>query len=280
MKLILGSANFSKGYGIDKKNFFDTSKNNQLISFCNKNKIKFIDTAYSYNNSNNIFKNTSVKGFKIITKITKENFVSENFFKKKIITDLKILKIKSYYAILFHNYKDISYKNKIILKSLLYLKKKGFVKKIGVSLYDKKEYFFFKKYFNPEVIQIQANVLDRRFLDQSFLKKVKKNKCEIHARSVFLQGLLINNKKPPKIVKALINEWRIFCNKYNINKIEYCLNFLKKYKHLDYLVIGFSSLDQIKLVYYYYKQIKKKNIVYITKVKKNFNYILNPKNWF
>ena len=44
MRLILGSANFSKGYGIDKKKFFKTSNIKYLVEFCKENKIAVTNT--------------------------------------------------------------------------------------------------------------------------------------------------------------------------------------------------------------------------------------------
>ena len=46
-----------------------------------------------------------------------------------------------------------------------------------------------------DVIQLPINVLNQEFFQKEFFVELKKKKIEIHARSIFLQGLLIENTK-------------------------------------------------------------------------------------
>ena len=64
-KLILGTANFGRSYGISKKVVKKKEINKITKNF--KNKIKFIDTALNYRIPRN--KINLIKNFKIITKI-------------------------------------------------------------------------------------------------------------------------------------------------------------------------------------------------------------------
>ena len=73
---------------------------------------------------------------------------------------------------------------------MLELKKLGLIKKIGYSLYHPDELKLLSLDFVPDLIQIPFNLVDRRF--EPYLKELKKMKTEIHARSIFLQGLLLN----------------------------------------------------------------------------------------
>ena len=50
--------------------------------------------------------------------------------------------------------------------------------------------------YNIDLIQIPLNLFDRRFEKQGYLEKFKKKHIEIHTRSIFLQGLLLENKVP------------------------------------------------------------------------------------
>ena len=46
-KLILGSANFSSGYGIKKSKGLNIDKINSIYDILKKNKINFVDSAFS-----------------------------------------------------------------------------------------------------------------------------------------------------------------------------------------------------------------------------------------
>ena len=80
-----------------------------------------------------------------------------------------------------------SFRNKI--KILYKLKKDNIIKKIGISIYD---FTILKKViskFNIDVIQLPYNLVDRRI--EKFKKLFIKNKIQIYARSIFLQGTIL-----------------------------------------------------------------------------------------
>ena len=46
--------------------------------------------------------------------------------------------------------------------------------------------------YNLDVIQCPFNILDKRILTSGWYDKLKNKEKEIHIRSIFLQGLLVN----------------------------------------------------------------------------------------
>ena len=46
-----------------------------------------------------------------------------------------------------------------------------------------------------DVVQLPMNILDRRFEISGWVKRLRNDHKQIHARSVFLQGLLLMNGK-------------------------------------------------------------------------------------
>ena len=107
-------------------------------------------------------------------------------------------------CILFHRAKDLFTKRGVtIYKILRHLKKNKKISKIGVSIYDLKEIKKILKKYKIDVLQIPFNVLDQRLLNSNFLGLLKRRKIEIHARSIFLQGLTLNeNLAPTKLKKS------------------------------------------------------------------------------
>ena len=71
-KLILGSAQFGVNYGISnqkgKTKFTEVKK---ILNFAKVSKIKFIDTAISYGDSEEILGKTGINNFKFISKLPK-----------------------------------------------------------------------------------------------------------------------------------------------------------------------------------------------------------------
>ena len=73
-------------------------------------------------------------------------------------------------------------------------KKNKVIKKIGISVYNKNELNEILKVFTPEIIQFPLNVFNQSFNDKKYLQSLKHKGIELHARSIFLQGLLLKNK--------------------------------------------------------------------------------------
>lgn len=151
MKLILGTANFGTPYGIANDPKKLTLKEINKILRLSKNKVKFLDTASSYIDSEKIIgSNTNKKNFKIITKLPKVgNKVS--LIESYVLKSLKNLKCRQLYAVMVHSVTDLSSRNLIkILASLNRLKKQKKIKKIGISVYTENnllkicEYYFLK----------------------------------------------------------------------------------------------------------------------------------------
>ena len=86
-------------------------------------------------------------------------------------------------------------KGKIFFNNLKKLKKRGLVQKIGVSVYDPNEFSKIIKNYTIDVVQLPLSIFDQRFCSSRIIKQINAKKIEVHARSIFLQGLLISNKK-------------------------------------------------------------------------------------
>ena len=257
MKLGIGTANLSQKYGfknskIKKKEIFE------IFEFIKKNRIDLIDTASIYGNSEKIIGSQKLKKQKIVTKIYVQNkrYPEKNLkyiFKK----NLNRLKKKKIYCLLIHNIYDLKKDKRIsLLENLKSLKKNKMIEKIGFSIYSPIDLKYFQYYFTPDILQIPMNIIDRRFENKFFQRYVFKNKIEIHSRSCFLQGLLIdyekNNSKFSKFKKwgHLFNKLDNFCEKFSITRQEACILYLKKIKMIKYVIFGFENIKQLKMIYY------------------------------
>lgn len=282
MKLAVGTVKFGTNYGLINKKKIYLNEIKKISKFINSkiNNINLIDTAFSYGKSHKIIGRTKLNKLKIVTKI---RFLSKNkinYFNKNIDNLLKDLGVNKIYGLLFHDVKDAI--NKSYLKLLLDLKKKKIIKKIGVSIYSPNDLKIILKIWKPDIVQVPFNIFDQRLIKSGYLDLLKKLKVEIHVRSCFLQGLLVNydrNKKKFKKFQKwndLLESWSGWCRNNNISKIEACLQFIKNYKKIDYLVVGFDNLKQLKEIIYILgkKEIKITNKFYSSDLK-----LIDPRKW-
>lgn len=277
-KIIVGTANFSKKYGI-LNNVLPKKEINSILKISIDKGINEIDTADDYNKF--LEKNYSkLKKFKIYQKINLKNFKINKKIKSKIYKYLflkKNIKIKSLHAVTLRKPEILLTKiGKEIFDILNDFKLKGIIKKIGISIYTCKKLEKILKKFQIDYVQIPVNLLNVSVFNET--KKIIKNKkIEIHARSIFLQGLLLRKwDQLPSELKFLKNYWKKIDKKLKLNNIDRyqaCVNFVTNLG-VDKLVVGFDNKDQfIKLL-----NVKKKK-----KIIPHFNFLnkkfIDPVYW-
>lgn len=246
-KVILGTANLASNYGINNSNILKKNNIPKFFKFLRKEKIQYIDTAEKYKNNNEILNKINVSNFKIINKISINN---KKINKKKIFNQIKDnltkLKLKNFYCVMLHNTECLKNDKKSeIFEILRELKRNKLTKKIGYSIYDKKELDRFYRYFKPDIIQGPLNIFNQELLRSGWLKKLKKDKVKFHARSIFLQGLLLKKKNElPVYFKKYFkhfDKYYSFLEKNRISQISLCFNFIYHLKFVDKIVVGIES---------------------------------------
>ena len=277
-RLVIGSANFSQKYGTSKTRI-NYKEKNKIINLAKKNKIYKIDSAQSYIKNKNTFKNLDNK-FKFFTKIIPDNqWTSFEFCQKQLDDHFKIFSNHKVETLLFHDTKILFSKNaKKIFKNLEILKKKKYFQKIGVSIYEVNCLDKFINDYNFDVVQCPYNILDERILKSGWYEKLKLLGVEIHVRSIFLQGLLVDklyykNEYFKKWQKHF-SEWFNILEINNISPIDYTLSNLIKYD-FDKIIVGINNSKNLKEIIKF-KTVDKNKMINLNI---SDNKLIDPRNW-
>ena len=250
MKLILGTAQFGLKYGItNSDNKPDNKKTQQMLKTAYENGITIYDTARAYGDSEyklGLF-NKNYKNVTIITKLKIDNDTKDDVL-LSVDKSLEMLNVDILDVLLLHRFEYLS--NKIILNTILELKEKKKIKKIGISVYTVEEAIVSLKNKDIEYLQIPVNVLDQRWNNNEFLSLVNKRKdVFIFVRSIFLQGIILNNiDKWPKLqidYKAIINKIDNIVKILNMSKIELCISYCKSLYWINGIIIGIDNEEQL-----------------------------------
>jgi len=283
MKLVLGTATLGMNYGLFSYKKINRREFKKIEKLVLESKIKLIDTASSYGSSEKIIGNSKLKKLNIITKIKlpkNNNIHIRNWVKTNLMNSLNKLRIKKIYGVMVHDYKDLMGKRgKEYLLSLQEFKKKKIINKIGISVYDPKEIKKILKFWIPDLVQIPLNPLDNRILDPGLMNILKKFRIKIYARSIFLQGLLVNDHSSFKIgknYKLLLDKFKSWCFANNVTNLESCVQFVKQLKKIDYMVVGFNSYAHLKEIIDVFK---KKQIIIPKNFSTNKLNLIDPRRW-
>jgi len=283
-RLALGTVQFGHKYGFKNTVINKQKEINKILNLLNKKKIKMIDTASDYSKSEKrIGKYSKKNSFKIISKIPKiKSKIITNkdilILEKKFQTSLKNLNRKKIYGLLVHSFEDILKQgSEYLIDFLRNLKKKGYVKKIGISVYNPNEFYKAIKIFDLDIVQFPLNILDQRFLR---IKLSSYKKIEFFARSIFLQGLLLQNYNNINSffnpIKKKLIKFKKYLEKKKISQLEACITFALEQKNIGYLVFGVDSYDEFKEIL---KIKKSKEKIQFSKFAMNKSQYIDPRNW-
>ena len=154
-------------------------------------------------------------------------------------------------VIMFHRYSDMVNWNGAAIDRLLTHVKKGVVGEIGVSVYTPEEAMGSITDERISHIQIPFNLLDNRWITKNFLQALEaRNNLKIYARSVFLQGLLLNKAEfwpqwateSRELVERIERLTQLLNRK---NKVDLCMSYVRAFPWVTSLVIGVENADQL-----------------------------------
>ena len=166
------------------------------------------------------------------------------------------------------------------------LKAEGYIQKLGVSVQNPAEMELALATEGIEHIQLPVNLLDWRW-DEIF-QKPKPPGLRIHARSVFLQGLLAQTQPeilPPGFeaeFKAAFLTLQDLAAQWQLNMKALAIGFVRALDWVDELVIGATNISELEEVASYFRQAPL-TPAQVDKVRqwrpKVSAQLLNPANW-
>jgi aryl-alcohol dehydrogenase-like predicted oxidoreductase len=288
----LGAAQFGLDYGItNRKGKVLKTDLKLILDNAISSGVQLIDTASHYGNSENIIGGLLPKNntLKIVTKIPNSclEIIDQAYCEQvrlAVQTSLQRLRINQLYGLLIHQVLDLKKPGADLLLKLLYsIRKDGFVKKIGVSIYSEEDVELVLENFIPDLIQVPLNILDQRLIDSGKLKQMSVLGIEIHARSLFLQGLILaNSNKLPEFfwpIKDSFKSIENMANNFNLSKLELCLLFGFSIKEVDNFIIGITSLKELKALELSLSSVKENKLINFKHLSIQNEKYLNPTFW-
>jgi aryl-alcohol dehydrogenase-like predicted oxidoreductase len=258
MKLGLGTVQFGLDYGISNRE--GRTPENEVINILNvaiENGIRYIDTASLYGTSEEVLGRTLPRGvdFQIVTKTpyfskskisrTESRVLVETFYRS-----LERMRIPAVYGLLIHHVDDVLVEGgSHLIETMTDLQQRGLVRKIGVSVYTAEEIDRTLEKFKFDLIQVPINIFDQRLLRSGHLSKLKLAGIEIHARSIFLQGLLLMD--PTRIptyfdpVKEHLRQYHDTVRLLGLTPIQAALGFVTGLNEIDIAVCGVNTHSQL-----------------------------------
>lgn len=248
MKLGLGTVQFGLDYGISNRHGRCQEQDVQrILALAAAQQIRIIDTAAAYGCSEEVLgKNLPpAHTFDLVTKIAFKA-AEKPRVKLAVTASLQRLKQTQLYGVLIHQPEQlIAATGDEVWQELQALKHAGLVQKIGVSCYTSAQIDAIMQRYAIDLIQVPVSILDQRLLQNGQLHALKQAGVEIHARSVFLQGLLLLDvatlSEHFNVAKTSLTQFHWRCAQLNISPLQAALTFVLNQPLIDSVVVGMSS---------------------------------------
>lgn len=253
-KLALGTANFGSHYGIlNRSGKLSDEVVAKILKEASLSGIRTLDTASVYGDCHEVLGRVGTKGWEIISKIPAIPANCKDvtgFLTKNFENSLKNLQVDKLQGLLLHNSKDLlaKYGDEIFLY-LKGLRSQQLVSKVGVSIYDPGCLSEITKRYEIDLVQGPVNIFDNQIHKSGWLERLANLGIEFHARSIFLQGVLLS----PKIqANKYFSQWNNLFLEFNswvrhsgVSALEKCVAHVRSFENISHIIVGVDNVDQI-----------------------------------
>ena len=196
-KLGLGTVQFGQPYGVSNVHGqVSPDATRAILERAARGGITVLDTAANYGDAEEILSGFDTSAFRIVTK----TISVQNGVEAVVARARQSAQSLNADTLLVHTAGDLA--NDELWPALQRLKADGVFRNIGISVYAADVPAALAARFRPDVMQLPFSVLDQRLLKDGTLGRLEGLGIELHARSLFLQGLLFIETLPPKLAYA------------------------------------------------------------------------------
>ena len=245
-KLGLGTVQFGQAYGISNQAGQVPKKEAAaILDRAAKAGIRLLDTAANYGEAEDILATLETAPFRVVTKTINLSHGLDRLI-ARARQSAQSLKADT---LLVHTAGDLrGAEGEALWSALCKLKDEGVFRKIGISAYVADDPAALEDKFRPDVMQLPFSVLDQRLLADGTLARLKERGVEVHARSLFLQGLLFMKELPAKLRHATPHfvRTRETLADANITPLTAALGFALSRPEIAFGLVGVTSRKELE----------------------------------
>ena len=253
-KIALGTVQFGMPYGIaNNKGQTSPEDAKKIIDIARSRGLDTLDTAVNYGTSEIILGKIGVSDFRTITKLPVIPLSTSNiddWINQQIQESKRRLNVSTIEGLLLHRPEQLLEKNGDAIKHALEsVRSKGIVNKIGFSIYSPENLDKLCNKIHPDIVQTPYSLVDRSIVTSGWLHRMKDFGVEVHARSIFLQGLLLmpRNSIPPQFSRwgYLWERWHSWLVQTKTSSIAACVSYVLDNNAIDRIVLGVDTPNQL-----------------------------------
>jgi aryl-alcohol dehydrogenase-like predicted oxidoreductase len=245
-KLGLGTVQFGQAYGVsNRRGQVPAQDASAILKRAAAAGIRLLDTAANYGSAEAVLAALDTAPFRIVTKTVG----LKNGLETVIARARQSAGILKADTLLVHAASDLTGPDgNALWQALQGLKNEGLFRRIGISVYVADDPARLAERFGPDVMQLPFSLLDQRLLADGSLARLKSVGVEVHARSLFLQGLMLMETLPPHLSSAgpHLSKLRAELAKAGTTPLAAALGFVLSRPEIAFGVVGVTSVDELE----------------------------------
>ena len=257
-QLCLGTAQFGLAYGItNTAGQVSEGSVAQLLAEAEELGVSWLDTAQAYGNAEAVLgRNLPIpNNFRIISKLpaqpqTQFTARAVETWEQAYFSSCQQMRVNGLNSLLLHSTADLRKPGGHFLENwLLGLRERGLVQRVGVSIYSAEDLEGINSEL-LELVQLPLSLFDQRLLQDGTCASLRARGTSIHARSIYLQGLLLTPAAQwpgwvSSEVRAHQQALESFARKKGCHLIDLALGFARDQTDLEAVVLGLCSLREL-----------------------------------
>ncbi len=254
-RLSLGTAQVAAGYGATRGEASALAAEDlaTLLAAARALGIRHLDTAPDYGDAERMLGSCGLDGWEVSTKIKAppngERDV-RGWVARELEGSLTRLGVDRLDTVLLHRPEVFATAGgPALLEALAEMRAAGSIRAVGASVYGPDDLKSLLSTGVVDVIQAPVSVVDRRMLHPDVTQLLHDHSCSLHARSVFLQGLLLvepsGRPEWARRHETALAPWDEWSAEQRAGRGALCLTYVLAQREVDRVVIGVESAAQL-----------------------------------
>lgn len=254
MRLALGTVQFGLAYGIaNEAGRVGLDEARRIVREAAAGGIDMVDTAIAYGESEQVLGEIGLADWRVVSKLPALPAACTDvagWVEEQVAGSLERLGIQKLHAVLLHRPEQLfDAHGERLFEALVGIRERGYAGKIGVSVYAPDELDRLFDRFAFDLVQAPLNILDRRLVASGWAQRLRRLGIELHARSAFLQGLLLMSasNRPAKFDRwqSVWHAWEHWLQETGLSPLEACLRYALSVTEVDRVIVGVDGIEHL-----------------------------------
>ena len=209
------------------------------------------DTAPAYGDSESVlgecFRRLGIADkVRVVTKVGTHE---PDGVRRSVEESMRRLGVRKIHGVMLHRQDDLARIDAGLERVVSALRSEGTLERFGVSVYHPEAALRALDSDIMDMVQVPANVLDRRFMDAGVFRRAAESGKRIYVRSVYLQGLLLMEPEdvPEHLARAVphVRVLKSLAGELGLSRVQLALAYARQAWPEAMILIGAESPGQV-----------------------------------